>query len=417
MDEVSRHTLTVAIKPPTSMVLDTPKDIQSGSTKPSRALLRFHERQCKAAQLLPVEYFWQDKAAWLEAQGYKLRPRYQPGWEPDIPMVDAYVMNENFVPMARASIVDAIRMKDGKRVLLKRLYRSKNLHEIEISQLLGTGPLASDPRNHCALVDDILSPSDEPDLKFMVFPFLQQLTAIPFDSFGEIVDFLQQVFTGLQFMHHHHVAHRDIGQPNIMMEGTELFPDGWHQEFGHLLPDGQRQTTVFTRTQRPPKYYLIDFGLSRRYDPSDPNPLEEPIYGGDRTVPEFDTDEEVFNPFRTDIYYLGNMIRKYIIEGKNSEFTGYFGTGFLRSLVKDMTRTKPEKRPTIDQVVRRFNKICKKLSTWKLRSRPIPRTGNIRKGLHNHMEHWKRRRDFVKRGVPPIPSRQLQSTTEVLPRP
>ncbi|TFK74337.1 hypothetical protein BDN72DRAFT_955946 [Pluteus cervinus] len=401
------------------MVLDTLKDVQSDNTTPkfSEGLLLFHEHRVRAAQLLPVEYFWRDNAAWFEAQGYKLRPRYQPGWEPDVPMVEVYVEDENFTPMARASIVDAIRVKDGKRVLLKSVDRTELPHEVEISQLLGAGPLASDPRNHCVPLEDVLSLPDEPDVKIIVFPFLQQLTAIPFDTFGEIVDFLQQVFTGLQFMHHHHVAHRDIGQPNIMMDGDELFPDGWHQLFGYMLPGGQRQTTVITRTQRPPKYYLIDFGLSRRYDPSDPNPLEEPIYGGDRTVPEFDTDKEAFNPFQTDIYYLGNMIRKYIIEGKASEFTGYFGTGFLRSLVKDMTRDDPEKRPTIDEVVTRFEKICSKLSPWKLRSRPIPRKGNIFKEIRNHKEHWKRMNEYIAQGIPPIPSRRLQSISEVVPQP
>ncbi len=108
-----------------------------------------------------------------------------------------------------------------------------------------------------------------------------------------------------------------------MMEGNELFPGGWNQQLGFLLPGGQKPTTVFTRTQRPPKYCLIDFGLSRRYDPSDPNPLEEQIYGGDKTVPEFDTDKLAFNPFQTDIYYLGNMIRKYIIEVR-SAVSGFF---------------------------------------------------------------------------------------------
>ncbi len=113
--------------------------------------------------------------------------------------------------------------------------------------------------------------------------------------------------------HYSHV-HRDIGEPNIMMEGTEPFRDRWHATHGTRLPSGEKFTKVFTRTQRPPKYYLIDFGLSRRYDPSDPNPLDDRIYGGDKTVPEFATDKEAFNQFHTDIYYMGNTIRKLIIK-------------------------------------------------------------------------------------------------------
>ncbi len=91
--------------------------------------------------------------------------------------------------------MDAIRVKDGKRVLLKRVYRSEWHHELEISRLFSTEPLASGPHNRCVPLEDVISPPDEPDLKFMVFPFLQQLVALPFDTIGEIVDFLRQVFT------------------------------------------------------------------------------------------------------------------------------------------------------------------------------------------------------------------------------
>ena len=41
---------------------------------------------------------------------------------------------------------------------------------------------------------DTVYPPDNPDIKSLVSPFLQ-LTAMPFDTSGEIVDFLQQVFT------------------------------------------------------------------------------------------------------------------------------------------------------------------------------------------------------------------------------
>ncbi|TFK74336.1 hypothetical protein BDN72DRAFT_955945 [Pluteus cervinus] len=387
--------------------------IQPDSTLPdsrARFLEGLHQLQQNDAALCPSEYFWRDHAAWLETQGYKLRPRYQPGWVPDVPLDGPGLQDENFDSMARAAVVDAIRTKDGKRVLLKRIWQSVWPYEVEISQLFSTQPLAGDPHNHCVPLEGIISPPDEPDLKIMVFPFLQQLTAMPFDTFGEIIDFLHQVFVGLQFMHHHHVAHRDIGEPNIMMEGNELFPDGWSQRFAHLLPDGRKSTNIFTRTQRPTKYYLIDFGLSRRYDPSDTNPREEPIYGGDKTVPEFDTNKEAFNPFQTDIYYMGNTIRRLIIDGEHPIYTGYLGTCFLRPLVDDMTQSDPEKRPTIDEVVTRFEGICKKLSTWKLRSRPIPREGRILKGLRNHAWHWKRRVVYVTRGIPPIPSHRFQST-------
>ena len=68
-----------------------------------------------------------------------------------------------------------------------------------------------------------------------------------------------------------------------------------------------------TRTQRPPKYYLIDSGISRRYDPSDTDPKEIPIWGGDKAVPEFQDSNEPHDPFATDIFYIGNAIKKDLI--------------------------------------------------------------------------------------------------------
>ncbi|TFK74313.1 hypothetical protein BDN72DRAFT_81236 [Pluteus cervinus] len=305
-------------------------------------------------------------------------------------------------------------MTDGKRVFLKRVYKSEHPFEVEITKLFGTEPLSSDPRNYCVPLLDTIYPPDEPDVTILVFPFLQQPEALPFDTFGEIVDFIRQILYGLQFIHHHHVAHRDIGIANLMMDGEQMFPEGWNHFSGDITPRGEKHTTFFTRTQRPPKYYIIDFGLSRQYDPSDTNPLEKPIIGGDKTVPEFQTDKELFNPFHTDIYYMGNLIRRYIMEGEGYFSPGHFGVGFLQPLVKDMVQDDPEKRPTIDEVVARFEKICERLSISKLRSRPIRRKGNIFKGLRNYIEHRRRRNDYVKRGIPPIPSAQSKLTVDAL---
>lgn len=65
-----------------------------------------------------------------------------------------------------------------------------------------------------------------------------------------------------------------------------------------------------TRTSRPTRYYIIDFGLSSQYDADHASPQELPVWGGDRTVPEFQNLDEPHDPFPTDIYYLGNLIRE-----------------------------------------------------------------------------------------------------------
>jgi hypothetical protein len=99
-----------------------------------------------------------------------------------------------------------------------------------------------------------------------------------------------------------------------MIEASGMFPEGFHPLLQSSNPENTGRAKHLTRTQRPPKYYLIDFGISRRYDPADGPPLELPIQGGDRTVPEFQTSIAPCDPFPTDVYYLGNMIRLEFLE-------------------------------------------------------------------------------------------------------
>jgi hypothetical protein len=68
---------------------------------------------------------------------------------------------------------------------------------------------------------------------------------------------------------------------------------------------------AYTRTQRPPFYYLINFGLSRQYTSRDV--MDEPLSGGDKSAPEHRLQRSC-NPFQTDIYYIGNLVRYEFIE-------------------------------------------------------------------------------------------------------
>ena len=100
-----------------------------------------------------------------------------------------------------------------------------------------------------------------------------------------------------------------------MMDPSTTFPNMYHPISARRNKNFKGRATYYTRTARPTKYYLIDFGLSRRYDPEDGEPRELPIRGGDKTVPEFQGDgyDQECNPFPTDIYYLGNMIKEYFL--------------------------------------------------------------------------------------------------------
>lgn len=47
------------------------------------------------------------------------------------------------------------------------------------------------------------------------------------------------------------------------------------------------------------------------------------------------------------------------------------GVEFMAPLIADMVQDDPSKRPTIDEVVARFEKLRKALPWWKLRSRLV----------------------------------------------
>ena len=91
-----------------------------------------------------------------------------------------------------------------------------------------------------------------------------------------------------------------------MFDPSGMFPEGHHPVQLDRRPNFKGKAKRYSRTERPPWYYLIDFGLSRRY--SSQNVMDEPLRGGDRSAPEHQRGWRC-NPFQTDIYYLGNLIR------------------------------------------------------------------------------------------------------------
>ncbi|KAK0501734.1 hypothetical protein EDD18DRAFT_1054750, partial [Armillaria luteobubalina] len=82
-----------------------------------------------------------------------------------------------------------------------------------------------------------------------------------------------------------------------------------------------------------PRYYLIDFGQVRRYDPAD-----GVLRGADKMAPEHcnleaPTERDLF---LTDIFYLENMPREHFSDVR---------LDFLRLLVEDMIKESPSERP------------------------------------------------------------------------
>ncbi|KAG2353300.1 hypothetical protein BDR07DRAFT_1496542 [Suillus spraguei] len=356
------------------------------------------ERNPEPGALSEDEIWWRRQYEWLKVRGYLLRPRYAPEWIPSWEGSKRHPLDcEDGCVLHFGQVMDATHVLDGSYVSLKMVKKSRNPHEVEIGQYFMSEKLSSDPKNYCVPLLDVLSVPDDSNIQLIVMPLLLPFTKIRFDTFGEVMECLRQLFDGLWFMHNNHVAHRDCMWMNIMMDAKDLYAEPYHPVLSYMKRDFSGYVSHYTRTQRPPKYYFIDFGLSRRYDASEENPLEYPIFGGDKSVPEFRNNVGVpVNPFPTDVYYLGNVIREQFLITKK-------GFEFLKPLVDDMIQDDPHKRPTMEVVVERFESIRQQLSTWKLRSRVISQDEGPLENLYRGVTHWSRRIGFIVKRAPAVP--------------
>jgi hypothetical protein len=87
--------------------------------------------------------------------------------------------------------MDAIRLRDGKQVMLKKVFPEEGPHELIITQLFSSREFARDPRNHCVPLLDILETQN--GQKLMVMPFLRPFNNPRFQTFGEFVAFFAQI--------------------------------------------------------------------------------------------------------------------------------------------------------------------------------------------------------------------------------
>ncbi|KAI0666034.1 hypothetical protein C8Q78DRAFT_1141228 [Trametes maxima] len=301
-------------------------------------------------KLTDSECWWRDHQAWLAE-------RWKPSWQAHPKKFSMEF--EDWHSARRAFILDAVRISDGSLVMLKQIKTSWNPEEVEITQFLASDALRSDPRNHTVPVLDVLIVPDDSDITILVMPLLRACDNPRWNTLGEVIAFLIQVFEVC--------AH-------------------WKGSAKHS-----------TRTRHPVKYYIIDFGLSRRYNPDDGPPREHPIRGGDKSVPEFQNWQgELLDPFPTDIYYLGNMIVTRVLKK-------FKGTEFLIPLVNDMVKKSPSDRPTIQDVSRRFHDLVKFLGSAELRRRLVPRGEDPVDALFRDIAHTFRNARYLLARISPVP--------------
>ena len=90
--------------------------------------------------------------------------------------------------------MDATRISDGAYVTLKTIKPSVHPYEADIGTYLSSEPLSSDPKNHCVPIYEVLQVPDVDDKIVLVMPFLRRYDHPSLQTFGESVDFFQQVF-------------------------------------------------------------------------------------------------------------------------------------------------------------------------------------------------------------------------------
>ena len=106
---------------------------------------------------------------------------------------------------------------------------------------------------------------------------------------------------------------RDCAYKNIMMDASSIFPRGFHPIARTKLPDVSGPAPVLPRTSAV-RYYLIDFGISTRFtDTDNSSRMVVGTLGLDREPPEL-SDDVPYDPFKLDVFLIGNMMRREFLE-------------------------------------------------------------------------------------------------------
>ncbi|KAG6835589.1 hypothetical protein H0H93_016719 [Arthromyces matolae] len=289
------------------------------------------------------------------------------------------MLHSSDIPQHHASL-DATR-EDGTLVALKLVDIKKPQNDIPILHHLASEPFASNPRNHCVPILEIIEPLEGSSIAFIVMPLLYRPDFPSFKTIGEALGFWKQMI--------------------------EVLISNFHPRFllmvvpGVILVDVKQ---LSSRTFKPVKYYLIDFGLSKVYQPEDPPFLKHPPWGGDKTVPEVygSPDAPPCDPFAVDVYCLGNYLRQMFLDGWDGRAPARpQGFEFMRELIKDMVNEAPLNHFQMSEVASRFDTIVARQSGLTLRS-PVILDGFPLDFLDS-VSHWTRQLFRMACRIPAIP--------------
>jgi hypothetical protein len=100
-----------------------------------------------------------------------------------------------------------------------------------------------------------------------------------------------------------------------MMDGSGMYPEGFHPVRQHLDPSAKIEVVPMTRTMAKPKYYLIDFDGSVWFPADMPGKFRTATgkHGADDEVPEM-SQNGPYDPFKVDIFQFGNVLKKEFLD-------------------------------------------------------------------------------------------------------
>ena len=88
-------------------------------------------------------------------------------------------------------LVDAIHEATGKTVYIKEV--PTDSEELRIARLLTQKESNSDPRNHCVSLMKVFKDHENPEVSYMVMPFLRPADNPSFAYVKEIIEFTDQI--------------------------------------------------------------------------------------------------------------------------------------------------------------------------------------------------------------------------------
>lgn len=124
-------------------------------------------------------------------------------------------------------LTDALRLSDGKTVMLKKIFSEESGYgsELKIGQFVSSLKQMQDPDNHCVPIYEVLNIPDDPNHVLIVMPLLREIDDPRFDTVGEGLECIYQLLRvsggsvltmhgthdllqGIRYLHRNHIAHR-----------------------------------------------------------------------------------------------------------------------------------------------------------------------------------------------------------------